>query len=239
MAGGSPTDMLKGALVNGVTAGLTMGMGNLVGGTGIFNEAINYGVKGVTSGVVASATQSILDGDGLGQTLSNIGNGAIQGGVYGVAMGTVSGAANAAAQGKNIWTGKKPNIVTVSDLYDKAVVPDGYKLGSDNIIKEPNSDITIDNFGSARSAIKQWLQSASTLNRTQLVNDIQNAGFEQTSPSTSPIQVFEQNGMKIRLDPPQGKTPFNHMHLEYGGNSYDIFLNPVHFKSPAAHIPIK
>jgi hypothetical protein len=52
---------------------------------------------------------------------------------------------------------------------------------------------------------------------------------------------FERGGMKIRLDPPQQGTPFNHMHLNYGGNksAYDIFLNPVNYKSPAAHIPIR
>lgn len=45
--------------------------------------------------------------------------------------------------------------------------------------------------------------------------------------------------MRIRLDPPQGKTLYNHMHLEYGENSYNIFLNQVNYRSPASHIPIK
>jgi len=30
-----------------------------------------------------------------------------------------------------------------------------------------------------------------------------------------------------------------HMHLEYGGNSYNTFLNPVDYRSPGAHIPIR
>eukprot|EP01132_Coremiostelium_polycephalum_P000046 gene46-67_t len=61
------------------------------------------------------------------------------------------------------------------------------------------------------------------------------AGFKLTSPPTSPIQVFERtgkNGMKIRLVPPQlPNTPYKHMHLEYGGNSY----NSVNRTSPEAH----
>jgi hypothetical protein len=51
--------------------------------------------------------------------------------------------------------------------------------------------------------------------------------------------VYQRGGLKVRLDPPQVGTPNNHMHLEFGGKSYDIFLNPVDRKSPAAHIPIR
>lgn len=52
---------------------------------------------------------------------------------------------------------------------------------------------------------------------------------------------FERGGMKTGLDPPHLGTPFNHMHLKYGSNksAYDIFLNPVNYKSSAAHIPIR
>ena len=52
------------------------------------------------------------------------------------------------------------------------------------------------------------------------------------------IQV--ENFVKIRLDPPQGRTPYKHMHINRGGNknAYDIFLNPVKHTSPGAHILI-
>jgi len=93
--------------------------------------------------------------------------------------------------------------------------------------------------GAGRTGIKQWLQNAGKLERGQLIKDIEGAGFKLTSPTKAPVQVFERGGMKIRLDPPQGKTLYNHMHLEYGGNSYNNLLNPVNFKSPAAHIPIQ
>ena len=61
------------------------------------------------------------------------------------------------------------------------------------------------------------------------------------SPTSSPVSVFERGGMKIRLDPPQEGAMFNHMHLNFPGNknTYDIFLKPVDYWSPAAHIPIK
>jgi hypothetical protein len=77
------------------------------------------------------------------------------------------------------------------------------------------------------------------LREEYLIQNIESAGFKRMSPATSPVSVFERGGMRIRLDPPQSGTPFNHMHLEYGGNSYNMFLNPVNYKSPAAHIPIR
>jgi len=93
--------------------------------------------------------------------------------------------------------------------------------------------------GAGRIGVKQWLQNAGNLERGKLIQNIESAGFKSMSKPTSPVSVFERGGMRIRLDPPQGKTLYNHMHLEYGGNSYNTLLNPVHYKSPAAHIPIK
>jgi len=93
--------------------------------------------------------------------------------------------------------------------------------------------------GAGRTAAKQWLQGAGNLERGTLIQNIESAGFKRMSPATSPVSVFERGGMRIRLDPPQSGTPFNHMHLEYGGNSYNTFLNPVNYRSPAAHIPIR
>jgi hypothetical protein len=93
--------------------------------------------------------------------------------------------------------------------------------------------------GEGRIAVKQWLQNAGNLERGKLIQSLESAGFKRMSPSSSPVSVFEHGGMRIRLDPPQSGTPFNHMHLEYGGNSYDILLNSVNYKSPAAHIPIR
>ena len=77
------------------------------------------------------------------------------------------------------------------------------------------------------------------LERGELIQNIEAVGFKRMSPASSPVNVFQRGGMRIRLAPPQSGAPFNHMHLEYGGNSYNIFLQPVHYKSPAAHIPIR
>lgn len=94
--------------------------------------------------------------------------------------------------------------------------------------------------GAGRTGVKQWLQNAGNLERGQLIKDIEGAGFKKVFDGKG-MMHFERGGMKIRLDPPQPGTPFNHMHLNYGGNksAYDIFLNPVNYKSPAAHIPIR
>lgn len=94
--------------------------------------------------------------------------------------------------------------------------------------------------GAGRTGVKQWLQNAGNLERGQLIKDIEGAGFQKVFDGKG-MMHFERGGMKIRLDPPQPGTPLNHMHLNYGGNksAYDIFLNPVKYKSPAAHIPIR
>jgi hypothetical protein len=93
--------------------------------------------------------------------------------------------------------------------------------------------------GAGRTGVKQWLQNVGNLEKGELIQNIESVGFKRMSPSNSPVTVFERGGMRIRLDPPQSGTPFNHMHLEYGGNSYNTLLNSVHYKSPAAHIPIR
>lgn len=94
--------------------------------------------------------------------------------------------------------------------------------------------------GAGRTGAKKWLQNAGNLERNKLINDIESAGFNKVFEGKG-MMHFERGGMKIRLDPPQPRTPFNHMHLNYGSNknAFDIFLNPVNYKSPAAHIPIR
>jgi RHS repeat-associated protein len=110
----------------------------------------------------------------------------------------------------------------------------------------PNTGIGLANrgevqsLGAGRTAVKQWLQNVGNLERGQLIKDIGSVGFKKVFEGKG-MMHFERGGMKIRLDPPQPGTPFSHMHLNYGGNknAYDIFLNRVNYKSPAAHIPIR
>ena len=96
--------------------------------------------------------------------------------------------------------------------------------------------------GAGRTSVKQWLQKAGNLEREQLIKDIEGVGFKKVFDGKG-MMHFERGGMKIRLDPPQKNTHFNHMHLELGKkqfqSSYDIFLNRVPYDSPGAHIQIK
>ncbi len=93
-----------------------------------------------------------------------------------------------------------------------------------------------------RAEIKQWLQSVENLDRGQLINDIESVGFKKAYEGNN-MMHFKRGGITIRIDPPHPPgTLYNHMHLNYGKgntNTYDIFLNSVWFKSPAAHIRIK
>lgn len=104
------------------------------------------------------------------------------------------------------------------------------------------SESKIASLGAGRVGAKQWLQDVATLDRPQLIQQIESAGFKPVGPQ-NPIYGlhFERGGVKLRIDPPQPGTPFNHMHINYGGNkaAYDVFLNPVNYKSPAAHIPVQ
>jgi len=53
--------------------------------------------------------------------------------------------------------------------------------------------------------------------------------------------IRDQNGkIRIRLDPPDSKTPYPHKHLyDTNENPIDINGNPVSPKSPDAHIPLE
>lgn len=94
--------------------------------------------------------------------------------------------------------------------------------------------------GAARSSVKNYLKNVGNVPRGQLVDDLKSAGFEKVFDGKG-MQHFQRGNWKIRLDPPQSGTPFNHMHINRGGNrnAFDIFLNSTHYKSPGAHISIR
>lgn len=99
---------------------------------------------------------------------------------------------------------------------------------------------TSTSLGAGRIGVKKWLQGAGNLERGQLIKDIEGVEFNKVYDAKG-MMHFERGGMKIRLDPPQAGAQFNHMHLNYGSNknAYDIFLDPVNYKSLSAHIPIR
>jgi hypothetical protein len=70
---------------------------------------------------------------------------------------------------------------------------------------------------------------------------IEPAGFKRVGPTSAPSMHYTRGKMTLRLDAPDKNTPFNHMHINYINNkgAYNILLEPVNFRSPAAHIPIK
>ncbi|MEO6302268.1 MAG: RHS repeat-associated core domain-containing protein [Bacteroidia bacterium] len=116
--------------------------------------------------------------------------------------------------------------------------------------KNPNAvaldgqkSITLDNgsLGTARTAVKVWLSNVGNLEREQLVKDLEAAGFTRVGLDNPTGMHFERGDIKVRLDQADSKTLFNHMHINYGGNkgTYDVYLNPVNYKSPDAHIQIK
>ena len=104
--------------------------------------------------------------------------------------------------------------------------------GVTNIIKSLSSYI----LESGRSAIITWLNEVESLTPSQLRTALKEAGFKRLSTKS---EHYQRGNIKIRLDGPHSKTPYNHMHIEYKKQSYDVHLNKVDRKSPNAHIRIQ
>jgi len=115
VGGGSPMDMVKGAITGAITSSLAAGMGDIFGGTGIISGAANGAARGVAAGATGAAMQSVMDGNSIGETLSNIGKGAVGGGAFGAGFGAINGGMDAYVKGKNVWTGKSPSTPSVSN----------------------------------------------------------------------------------------------------------------------------
>ena len=95
--------------------------------------------------------------------------------------------------------------------------------------------------GSSLPIFKKWLKGVDRLDRDQIVRDLRCLGFKKVHDGKGMIHM-ERGGIKIRLDPPQHGTEYNHMHINYGRgnkNTYDVNLHSVDYRSPAARIKIK
>ena len=95
--------------------------------------------------------------------------------------------------------------------------------------------------GSSLPIFRKWLKGVNRLDRDQIVRDLRRLGFKKVYDGKGMIHM-ERGGIKIRLDPPQRGTEYNHMHINYGRsnkNAYDVNLHSVDYRSPAAHIKIK
>lgn len=95
--------------------------------------------------------------------------------------------------------------------------------------------------GSSLPIFKKWLKGVDRLDRDQIVRDLRRLEFKKVYDGKGMIHM-EGGGIKIRLDPPQHGTEYNHMHINYGRgnkNTYDVNLHSVDYRSPAARIKIK
>ena len=116
-----------------------------------------------------------------------------------------------------------------------------YTIGTNALVVHNTSGVENPvSLGHARSTARKYLQGVSDVPRGQLIDDLHQAGFKKVFEGKG-MQHFQRGSWKIRLDPPHAGTLHNHMHINRGGNksTFDIHLNPVNYKSPAAHIPIK
>ena len=94
--------------------------------------------------------------------------------------------------------------------------------------------------GKARTEFKTFLKNVGNMDRPTLEKTLQKFGFKRVF-SGKGITHYAHKNLKIRIDPPQEGTPYNHLHINYGGNknAYDVNLRPVNYKEPAAHIKLK
>ena len=69
--------------------------------------------------------------------------------------------------------------------------------------------------GSSLPIFKKWLKGVDRLDRDQIVRDLRRLGFKKVYDGKGMIHM-ERGGIKIRLDPPQHGTEYNHMHINYG-----------------------
>ena len=73
----------------------------------------------------------------------------------------------------------------------------------------------------------------------KLVDDLPSGWTKTTNNGFTHVKDANGN-IRVRIDPPDAKTPYPHKHLyDEAGNSLDINGNIVSPKSPDAHIPLK
>jgi RHS repeat-associated protein len=218
-----PAEVVKAGVMGAATAGIAQGVSTALAPVAdkllpalapAFRGAAVGAASGAAVGGVTAGISTFWTG---GDFWSNFGEGASWGAGVGFVTGTYVAARQARANNINPWTG------------ERILVP----------VPEPLPASPIRSLGAARTEIKEWLQTVGTIDESTLLQNITDAGFKLTSPEGLHLKVYENKGLKVRVDPPQKGTPYNHIHLEYGGQSYNTLLRPVPRKSPDAHIPRK
>ena len=90
--------------------------------------------------------------------------------------------------------------------------------------------------------LKSFFRKQDNQKEKDLEKGLEKLGFKKLHSSPQGTHYGHGN-IKVRIDPPQGQTTTNHLHVEYGTRkniiNYDKNLMRVDRKSPDAHIPIK
>jgi hypothetical protein len=147
------------------------------------------------------------------------------------------------------WTEVKD--LKVGDLL---VTSDGRKMAIDKIVKEPRVT-TVYNFEVANynsyfvSNLGIWVHNCSVfgfeisnlpnMTKSEILDNLPK-GWKYTE-NNGFVHVRDENGViRMRIDPPDKVTKYDHVHLyNENGESLDINGNVVDKKSPDAHIPYK
>jgi len=96
------------------------------------------------------------------------------------------------------------------------------------------------NFGNDLNKLKE-VRNKGTGSRSGNI-DVDNlpSGWSKTTNNGFTHMRYENGKIRVRIDPPDGKTPYSHKHLyDKSGNSLDINGNIANPKSPDAHISLK
>ena len=147
--------------------------------------------------------------------------GAAYGFGVGVAMGAVGGYQAARTLERNPWTGKP-----LSPDFDPLPLAPSRSLGY------------------ARSQLRPLLNNIDQFSADDIADFLKNNGFVDQAPASSPTRSFNRphkpnSTLKVRLDPPDTKTKYYHMHINRGGDGYNIHLEIHPRKSVDVHIKHK
>lgn len=105
---------------------------------------------------------------------------------------------------------------------------DAFKAGKMGMRAIDGVSATRKGLGSSRQEVREYVKNVDKIPRKQLVKDLEAAGFKNVFDDKG-MQHFKRGNWNVRLDPPQGKTNYDHMHINRGGNrnAYDANLKPT------------
>jgi RHS repeat-associated protein len=227
---------LSGAAMAGATSALSGAIAPYTGK--LFSSISSPVVRGfVTQGAVGAVTSAFGGGLGAlgsgGSFWDGVGVGAAWGFGIGGATGAYMGYASAVATGRNPWTGELNN-------------PDPPPLP----MAPPRS------LGAARSELRHALNNIDQYTKQEIEQWFIDNGFQSLTPANKPSQHYNRpqttrpsripgkvnstkRTLKPRLDNPDNKTNYHHLHIDNGNDGYNIHLQIYPTTSPDVHIKHK